>query len=342
MTNQHGLFGRRDFIKVLGCMGESVSLLDAAGTVLASGPRNEVVLGWTEADVVGRPGLLHVHPDDMERATALFASLADRPGARAEGEVRYRHKSGQWIWVRARATNLLDNPDVHAIVATFQDITAERSARDAHDDLVRSLHDANEATIRSLAQTVELKDRYTAGHCDRVADYALRIAARMGLDGDELRDIRHGAWLHDCGKIGVPEALLNFPGRLDADGFALIKRHTSWGADVARKAGLPPRVVGIILYHHERMDGLGYESGLKGEDIPLEARIVCPADIYDAMTTERSYKKGLSRRDGMAELRRLRGTALDPEVTDVFLEVLEELDGGPDAGTGPPVPPPAG
>ena len=330
MIHHNSLFGRGDFVKVLGCMGESVSLVDAAGTVLATGPRNEALLGWTEADVVGGSSFSRIHPDDLGTAAALFASLAGRPGARGEGEVRHRHKSGHWIWLRARATNLLDNPDVQAIVTTFEDITAQRSAREIHDDLVRSLRNANDGTIRSLAQTVELKDRYTRGHCDRVAEYALRIASRLGLGEEELRDIRHGAWLHDCGKIGVPEAVLNFPGPLDAEMLAVMRQHSGWGADVARRAGLPPRVVNIILYHHERVDGRGYESGLRGEDIPLEARIVSPADIYDAMTTDRSYKRGMTRRDGMVELRRLRGTALDPEVTDVFLDILREMDDGPD------------
>lgn len=326
LVRDHALFRRADFLEVLACMGESVSLLDAEGTVLATGPRNEALLGWPESEVVRQSGLSRVHPDDLGRATSLLSSLAGRPGARAEAEVRYRHKDGRWIWLRARATNLLDNPDVRAIVATFEDVTAAHAAADAHDVLARSLRNANDSTIRSLAQAIELKDHYTRGHCDRVADYALRIGSRMGLTEAELGDLRHGAWLHDCGKIGVPETVLNFPGRLDAEMVAVVRQHCAWGADVALKAGLPPRVVNVILYHHERFDGQGYPSGLRGEDIPLEARIVAPADIYDAITTERSYKRGLPRREGMAALARLRGTALDPEVADVFLEVLREME----------------
>lgn len=188
--------------------------------------------------------------------------------------------------------------------------------------LVRSLRTADEGTIRSLAQTVELKDPYTRGHCDRVADYALRIAARLGLPADHVRDIKHGSWLHDCGKIGVPEAILNYPGRLTPEMFSVIQRHPGWGADVARQASLPPRVINVILFHHERMDGHGYESGITGAALPLEARIVAPCDVFDAITTERPYKPAASRQDGIRALEELAGSALDADITKLFVEIL--------------------
>ena len=185
-----------------------------------------------------------------------------------------------------------------------------------------------------------MKDPYTHGHCGRVAEYAQRIAARLGLSDAELRDIWHRSRLHECGKIGVPEWILNFPGRLTDDMFEVVKCHTGWGADVARKAGLPPRVVNIIRYHHERMDGKGYEGGLRGEDIPLEARIVSPADIFDAITTRRPYKDPKTWAEGIREVQRLRGTALDPEVTDTFLAVLQEMavERAEDGDIGPTTP----
>lgn len=188
--------------------------------------------------------------------------------------------------------------------------------------VVQALRTGDEATIRSLAQAVELKDHYTAGHCDRVANYAVLIATRLGLGDDAKRDIRWGSWLHDCGKIGVPESILNFNGPLDPQMRAVIDQHPTWGADLARRGKLRQGVVDIILHHHERVDGRGYPGKLGGDDIPLFARIVAAAEVYDAMTSDRAYKRGLSPHEGMSELSRLRGTALDPAITDLFLDLL--------------------
>ena len=201
-------------------------------------------------------------------------------------------------------------------------LTTVREAVARHR-LLRSLRSGNEATIRSLAQAVELKDPYTRGHCDRVAGYALGLAASLGLSDDRQREIRFGSWLHDCGKIGVPEEILNHPGSLDEKATDLIRRHPEWGAEVARQAGLSTGIVNIILYHHEHFDGQGYPQGLSGADIPLEARIVTVADVYDAITTERPYNPAHSRDEAFAILVRLAGSVLDPKLVNLFLTVQE-------------------
>ncbi len=188
--------------------------------------------------------------------------------------------------------------------------------------LVRSLRLGDEGALRSIAQTIELKDPYTRGHCDRVAAYALKIASGLRLPEEMLRSIKHGSWLHDCGKIGVPEAILNFPGRLSERDFEVVKKHPGWGAEVARQAHLPEEVVNIILYHHERIDGKGYPTGAKGKEIPLEARIVAVADVFDAMSTDRPYAKGYDREHAFRVMGVLRGPALDPELVDIFLVAL--------------------
>jgi len=185
--------------------------------------------------------------------------------------------------------------------------------------VVRSLRRADEATLRSIAQTIELKDPYTRGHCDRVAAFALKIAEALNLPEGTRRSIRHGSWLHDCGKIGVPESILNFPGKLSAADFEVVKKHPGWGAEVGRQANLPEEVINIILYHHERFDGRGYPTGAKGTEIPLEARIVAVADVFDAMSTDRPYAKGYDRAEAMRVMGVLRGAALDPDLVDIFL-----------------------
>lgn len=209
------------------------------------------------------------------------------------------------------------------LVATAKEASARRK-------LVRSLKTADDATILSLAQTIELKDPYTRGHCDRVAVWAVRIAERLGLPEARQRDIRYGSWLHDCGKIGVPEAVLNFPGPLDAHQVELVHMHPIWGADVARQAHLSPAIIQVILGHHERVDGKGYPNGLVGEEIPLEARIVGAADAFDAMTTDRPYKRGMDHARAIDVIRAGRGTAFDCDVADALIALVQErLDARP-------------
>ncbi len=189
--------------------------------------------------------------------------------------------------------------------------------------VVRSLTHSDEAALLSLAQAIELKDLNTRGHCDRVAGYALLITARLDLPEATVQEIKYGSWLHDCGKIGVPDAVLNFAGKLNAEDFSIIKHHPVWGADLARQARLSQTVINIILHHHERFDGGGYPLGLCGARIPLEARIVTIADIYDALTSKRPYREALSSDEALALMNTLTGNYLDPELMAVFRTELE-------------------
>lgn len=185
--------------------------------------------------------------------------------------------------------------------------------------LMQSLRREDEAVFRSLGQTIELKDRYTKGHCDRVAGYALMIAAALALPEESQDSIKQGSWLHDCGKIGIPESVLNFAGALSELQFETIKKHPSWGAEVARQAELPTAVINIILHHHERFDGKGYPLGLSGADIPLEARIVAVADTYDALTSDRPYHKAYQQQKALEIMEKLKGNSLDEELVEIFL-----------------------
>jgi putative nucleotidyltransferase with HDIG domain len=184
---------------------------------------------------------------------------------------------------------------------------------------LRILRHENEDVLRSLAQTIELKDPYTRGHCDRVANLAVRIAKLLDLSVDMQRKIKYGSWLHDCGKIGVPEKVLNATRKLEADEYELIKNHPSWGADVARKANLSSVIINVILCHHERFDGTGYPNGLCGEEIPIEARVVSVADVFDALSSDRPYRKGLSQNEVLEIVVSMKGKELDPALVDLFL-----------------------
>ncbi|MCE5274335.1 MAG: HD domain-containing phosphohydrolase [Syntrophaceae bacterium] len=192
--------------------------------------------------------------------------------------------------------------------------------------LIKSIIRGDENTMRSLVHALELKDPYTRGHSERVARYALLIARHLGLDEDELKAIRYGSWLHDCGKIGVSENILNNEGPLDEADIHIIRNHPLWGADVARKARLSDMIVNIILSHHERYDGKGYPSGLQAEEIPLEARIVSVADIYDALTTERPYRKAYTPELALEMLISMKENVLDPKLVECFSSIVASGD----------------
>jgi response regulator RpfG family c-di-GMP phosphodiesterase len=199
--------------------------------------------------------------------------------------------------------------------------------------LIHTIRREDESVLRSLAQTIELKDPSTKGHCDRVAVYAQIIAEAMRIPKEAQRQIKYGSWLHDCGKIGVPEAILNCTGRLTDLEFETMKMHTCWGADVAEKAHLSEITRDIIHHHHERYDGTGYPAGLRGEAIPVETRIVSVADVYDALTMDRPYRKGYPYPEARAMVRALSGTSLDPEIVEVFQAFVPD---GPLSGSEEP------
>lgn len=191
--------------------------------------------------------------------------------------------------------------------------------------LVKSLESNDETLYLSLAQTVELKDPYTKGHCDRVALYATSLARAAGLSADFINDIKHGSWLHDCGKIGVPEVVLNYPGRLSEENLETVMQHPRWGSEVARQARMSETVVNVILYHHEHFNGGGYPSGLKGEQIPIEARIVAIADVFDALYSDRPYRKAFEFDRVIEIMHEMTATHFDPRLMELFLPISEEV-----------------
>jgi response regulator RpfG family c-di-GMP phosphodiesterase len=195
-----------------------------------------------------------------------------------------------------------------------------------HYELVKSLATSDESVYLTLAQTVELKDPYTKGHCDRVAKYAVLLARTVGVDDSTIEEIKHGSWLHDCGKIGVPERVLNHPGKLDEDDMESVLQHPRWGSEVAQQARMSETVVNIILYHHERFDGQGYPAGLKGEGIPLEARIVAIADVFDALYSDRPYRKAYTHDKAIEIMQEMTATHFDPSLIEAFLPLVKETD----------------
>jgi response regulator RpfG family c-di-GMP phosphodiesterase len=188
--------------------------------------------------------------------------------------------------------------------------------------LYEDLQATFQQTIEGLAKAIDKMDRYTAGHSDRVATYAVFLALKLGLGTDEIEIVRQSALMHDIGKIGCV-LNLNKPGKLTSDEYEVFKRHPGFGRDILEPIKfLHPLVPGVHL-HHERWDGRGYPLRLKGPDIPLIARIISVADTYDAMTSDRSYRRALPHEVAVAEIERCSGTQFDPDVAETFTSHLE-------------------
>jgi putative nucleotidyltransferase with HDIG domain len=192
-------------------------------------------------------------------------------------------------------------------------------------ELFSSRQDAYLATVRSLAAAVDAKDRYTRGHSDKVALYAVRIAERIGLSQEQVTSLEMAAYLHDIGKIGVREDILLKPGVLDEAEMRQMRHHPLIGANILQPVAFPWPITPIVRHHHEFYDGSGYPAGLRGDEIPLLARILTAADSFEAMTSDRPYRAGRTTEDAIEELRRYAGIQFDPGVVEAFIEVLEEL-----------------
>jgi putative nucleotidyltransferase with HDIG domain len=175
--------------------------------------------------------------------------------------------------------------------------------------------------LSALAQALEARDCGTSGHCKRVAHYAVRIADQLDLDSEQKRYLEIGALLHDVGKIGINDFILLKPAKLNDDEWCSLKSHPAKGVEILRSLKyLEPALPGI-LYHHENFDGTGYPAGLKGEAIPLTARIISVADAWDVMRSDRPYRKALSSEEARQELLRNAGRQFDSELVDIFLQV---------------------
>lgn len=180
-------------------------------------------------------------------------------------------------------------------------------------------------TIKVFLAILNSKDRYTYAHTERDVVYATGLAERIGLSEERMQFLRFGAFLHDIGKVEVPIEVLTKRGPLTRDEWQVMKSHVEIGENIAKPIpGLGP-CLPVIRHHHERFDGTGYPDGLKGEDIPLEARILTVADSFDAMTTSRPYQRKRSLQEAIAELRRCAGTQFDPNLVEPFIEVIEEI-----------------
>ncbi len=205
---------------------------------------------------------------------------------------------------------------ISLVVTEFSLVKSDRSL-EQKDSLVKE-------ALNVVSYFVDAKDPYTKGHSNRVATYAKKIAMRMNMSAEECSNIYYAALLHDCGKCYIPDSILKKQGQLTDDEYEIIKKHTKYGSLILSEFTTYPYFSQGALYHHERFDGTGYPSRLKGMEIPLVARIICLADAFDAMNSNRCYIEPLSKERIIKEIEKNKGSQFDPDIADIVLKMIKE------------------
>ena len=221
---------------------------------------------------------------------------------------------------------LQTNDEIAILADSFNHMVANlKLSKDA-------LIQAYDSTLEGWSLALELRDKETEGHTRRVTEMTLALARRAGLSEDELQQIKRGAMLHDIGKMGVPDAILQKPGKLTAGEMAEMQKHPLYAFEMLKHIEYLQPALDIPLYHHERWDGQGYPHGLRGETIPLSARIFSVVDVWDAMSSERVYRPAMHHAAILRHIEKSRGTQFDPAVVDLFLDYIQEMPEAPDEG----------
>ncbi|MCY7348405.1 MAG: HD domain-containing protein [Pyrinomonadaceae bacterium] len=204
----------------------------------------------------------------------------------------------------------------------LEELAAERAAE--VDKALEEVENSYRTTLKALVQALESRDLETHGHSERVVTFSLRLAHELGMDKDALRNLELGALLHDIGKIGVPDAILRKPAALNEEEWNKMKLHPQHGQKILRNIDFLENAAHLVAQHHEKWDGSGYPYGLRGEDIDLSARIFAVVDAFDAMTSDRVYRRGRSYQDALEELERCAGTQFDPLIVEAFKVIPKE------------------
>jgi HD-GYP domain-containing protein (c-di-GMP phosphodiesterase class II) len=254
------------------------------------------------------------------RAEPDYGSTDETAGVRAELTVPLWVSGELWgaINLEENHTDAFDEDDVRLVETVADQVGAALRSAFLYERLDR----AYMGTAEALAAALEAKDAYTAQHARSIVEHAEAVGRRLGLDAQELRDLRYGAVFHDIGKIAVPEAILNKRGPLTAAERREVERHTIVGEQILAPVEFLAGVRKLVRHEHERWDGAGYPDGLAGEQIPLGARIILACDAFHAMTSDRPYRAAMTTEQAIAELRRGAGSQFDPRVVAALLELL--------------------
>jgi len=290
---------------------DSVVITDLNNVIQYANPAFTKITGFPRDKALGKtPSILRSRHTTLETYQKMWATIL--AGGWWRGHIINVKANGE-EWHSFLSISQVRNPSGRAVgyVGIARDITEMKR-------LETQLHDMSLEAIYMLAQAAEAKDEVTGNHILRVRAYPEAVAAEMGLTEEEVNKIGYSSILHDVGKLHVPDAILKKAGKLTEDEWEEMKKHPEGGAAILRNKDFYHVARDIAANHHERWDGTGYPAGIKGEEIPLASRIVTVADVFDALTTERPYKKAWTETEAMDKILQDRGKAFDPAVVDAF------------------------
>ncbi len=302
---------------------DMIARLSVNGQALYISPACKIILGYTPEEITGTNIFDLIHEKDRRFIQRLFK----KGSYSATHTVTYqaRHSDGRYVWLESSARAILD-PKTNSIIeiqTASRDITerkkAEKELQAAHHDL----KEAYDKTIEGWVRALDLRDRETEGHTQRVTELTIKVAQTLGFPTEELIHIRRGALLHDMGKMAIPDEILQKPGPLNEAEWLKMRQHPQYAYEMLSPISYLRPALKIPFCHHERWDGSGYPRGLEGEEIPLAARLFSIIDVWDALCSDRPYRKKLPPGEVIRYLREKSGILFDPRLVDHFLVFIE-------------------
>ena len=293
--------------------------------ILYVSPACRVILGYEpeELKLISQPVFSLIHPTDAKYLLDLLSSSKWDDTTPAL-PYRARHKNGEYIWLETTARIIHDqNQNVVEYQASTRNITERREAQTALQHALNNLQDAYDKTIEGWVIALDLRDKETEGHTKRVTEMAVRLAKELQCTEEEIVHIRRGALLHDMGKMGIPDEILQKPGPLSTVEWDVMRRHPQYAYQMLSPISYLNQALIIPYYHHERWDGSGYPHGLKGEEIPLFARLFAIVDVWDALSSDRPYRKRLPPKEVIEYLKAESGKLFDPQIVEIFLSFVK-------------------
>jgi PAS domain S-box-containing protein len=302
---------------------DMIARLAINGQMLYVSPACETILGYTPEELTGTIIFDLIHEKDR----AFIQNIFKGNGYDVTHIVSYEamRKDGHYIWLESSARAILD-PKTNSVIeiqTASRDITERKKAGKALQAAHNDLQEAYDRTIEGWVHALDLRDRETEGHTQRVTELTIKVAKTLGFSAEELVHIRRGALLHDMGKMAIPDEILQKPGPLNEVEWKKMRQHPQYAYDMLFPIAYLRPALAIPFCHHERWDASGYPRGLKGEEIPLAARLFSIIDVWDALCSDRPYRKKLPPAEVTRYLQKKSGQLFEPRLVDVFLSVME-------------------
>jgi len=315
---------QQEFISIFRDNPEAIVYVDEKGSILDINLRFSELFGYSLKEIKGKninSGIIHPPKKIIEGKNLDNKALS-------KGYINFetirKKKDGTLFPVSLSGSPVIVDGKPRGIIGMFADITERKKTEDQLKESFKKLQKTMEDSIYSISLVTEARDAYTAGHQRKVSKLAVALAKEMGFHKDKVEGIKIAALIHDVGKINLPAEILSKPGKLSEIEFNLIKNHSQVGYDILKKVDFLWPIAEIVLQHHEKINGSGYPRGLKDKEILLEAKIICVADVVEAMSSHRPYRPAKGIDKALKEISQNKGILYDPEVVDTCIRLFEE------------------